>query len=44
MAVTDVLSNAEIASQVEAAANQIAMMPTGAGVALHVDAFVSAFR
>ena len=44
MAVTDVLSNAEIASQVEAGANQIAMMPTGAGVAVHVDAFVSAFR
>jgi UDP:flavonoid glycosyltransferase YjiC (YdhE family) len=44
VAVTDVLSNAEVASQVEAAANQIAMMPTGAGVAVHVDAFVSAFR
>ena len=43
-AVTDVLSNAEIASQVEAGANQIAMMPTGASVAVHVDAFVSAFR
>ena len=43
-AVSDVLSNAKIASQVEAGANQIAMMPTGANVASHVDAFVSAFR
>ena len=43
-AVSDVLSNAEIASQVEAGANQIAMMPTGASVASHVDAFVRAFR
>jgi UDP:flavonoid glycosyltransferase YjiC (YdhE family) len=41
-AVSDVLSNAEIASQVAAGANQIAMMPTGASVALHVDAFVRA--
>jgi UDP:flavonoid glycosyltransferase YjiC (YdhE family) len=43
-AVSDVLSNAEIAAQVEAGANQIAMMPTGASVASHVDAFVRAFR
>jgi UDP:flavonoid glycosyltransferase YjiC (YdhE family) len=43
-AVSDVLSNAEIASQVEAGADQIAMMPTGASVATKVDAFVRAFR
>jgi UDP:flavonoid glycosyltransferase YjiC (YdhE family) len=43
-AVSDVLSNAEIASQVEAGADQIAMMPTGASVASHVVAFVRAFR
>jgi UDP:flavonoid glycosyltransferase YjiC (YdhE family) len=43
-AVSDVLSNAQIASQVEAGANQIAMMPTSASVASHVDAFVRAFR
>jgi UDP:flavonoid glycosyltransferase YjiC (YdhE family) len=43
-AVSDVLSNAEIASRVEAGANQIAMMPTGASVASHLDAFVRAFR
>ena len=43
-AVTDVLSNAEIASQVEVGAKQIATMPTGASVAVHVDAFVRALR
>jgi hypothetical protein len=43
-AVTDVLSNAKIASHVEKGANQISMMPNGASVAVHVDAFVSAFR
>ena len=43
-AVGDVLSNAAIASQVESGANQIASMPTGASVALHVDAFVRALR
>ncbi len=43
-AVSDVLSNAEIASQVVAGADQIAMMPTGASVASHVDTFVRDFR
>ena len=43
-AVSDVLSNAAIASQVEFGANQIAKMPTGAMVASHVDAFVRALR
>jgi hypothetical protein len=43
-AVSDVLSNATIACQVEAGADQIAMMPTGASVASHVDAFVRGFR
>ncbi len=43
-AVTDVLSNAEITSQVEACANHITRMPTGATVAVHIDAFVRAFR
>ena len=43
-AVSEVLSNSEIGAQVEAGANQIAMMPTGASVASHVDAFVRAFR
>ena len=43
-AVGDVLSNADIASQVEVGAKQIATMPTGASVAVHVDAFVRALR
>jgi UDP:flavonoid glycosyltransferase YjiC (YdhE family) len=43
-AVSDVLSNAEITSQAEVGANQIAMMPTGASVALRVDAFARALR
>jgi hypothetical protein len=42
-AVSDVLSNAGIASHVEVGANEIAVMPTGANVASHVDAFVRAF-
>jgi UDP:flavonoid glycosyltransferase YjiC (YdhE family) len=43
-AVSDVLSNDNIASQVEAGADQIAMMPTGASVASHVEVFVRGFR
>ena len=43
-AVNDVLSNTAIASRVEFGADQIAMMPTGASVALHVDAYVRALR
>jgi UDP:flavonoid glycosyltransferase YjiC (YdhE family) len=43
-AVGDVLSNADIASQVEVGAEQIASMPTAASVALQVDAFVHALR
>jgi UDP:flavonoid glycosyltransferase YjiC (YdhE family) len=43
-AVSDVLSNAAIASRVEVGANQIATMPTGASVAVHVDAYVRALR
>ena len=43
-AVSDVLSNAAIASRVAVGANQIATMPTGASVALQVDDFVRDLR